>query len=262
MARTTAQHAPQELRPDGDPAAGRAKSVALRRHLERYLAWTEQKQLPESDTDSLRSYVRHLLEAGTRAERRGAADYFDTHRSVKAPRPATSAPRRAFTLTHEEERQELEAMSARDALVLRFLPATGCRVSEALRIRVERCRLGGAASQCPVIGKGGKARTVRVSVAMFKEIRSVFAGNEWLFETSAGKPIHRVYATSRMRKAIGRATGKRMSAHSLRHCFATRTIETTRKIRAVSECLGHSSVAITLNIYTHETLSDADLRIQ
>lgn len=41
--------------------------------------------------------------------------------------------------------------------------------------------------------------------------------------------------------------------HSLRHTFATRLIKNTNDFKTVSELLGHSSISITLDIYTHTT---------
>lgn len=41
------------------------------------------------------------------------------------------------------------------------------------------------------------------------------------------------------------------SFHSLRHTFATRLISNTNDFKTVSELLGHSSISITLDIYTH-----------
>ena len=39
--------------------------------------------------------------------------------------------------------------------------------------------------------------------------------------------------------------------HSLRHTFATRSIESRMDIKTLSEILGHSSVEITLKLYVH-----------
>ena len=41
--------------------------------------------------------------------------------------------------------------------------------------------------------------------------------------------------------------------HTLRHTFATRSIEVGFDVKSLSEILGHSSVNITLNRYVHSS---------
>jgi integrase len=108
---------------------------------------------------------------------------------------------------------------------------------------------------CPVLGKGGKARELRVSRELFEIVRESFDGRTWLFESSGGKPLYRDYAYRRIARAVLRATGKNFSPHCARHTFATRALERTGKIKAVSEYLEHASAAITLDMYTHEELA-------
>lgn len=47
--------------------------------------------------------------------------------------------------------------------------------------------------------------------------------------------------------------------HALRHTFATRCIESGFDVKTLSEILGHSNVAITLNKYVH---SSFELKIE
>lgn len=53
-------------------------------------------------------------------------------------------------------------------------------------------------------------------------------------------------------EAIERAEGlPHVGLHGLRHTFATRWVENGLDIKSLSELLGHSDAALTLNIYTH-----------
>jgi len=57
-----------------------------------------------------------------------------------------------------------------------------------------------------------------------------------------------------------KATGKHFSPHGCRHTFATRAIERTGKLKAISKYLGHASVSITLDMYVHEEIADDEIR--
>jgi len=48
---------------------------------------------------------------------------------------------------------------------------------------------------------------------------------------------------------------KRHKYHALRHTFATQAVEKNMDVKALSEILGHSNVAITLNLYVHPSLN-------
>ena len=52
---------------------------------------------------------------------------------------------------------------------------------------------------------------------------------------------------------------KHYNFHCLRHTFATRALELGMDIKTLSEILGHTNVAITLNRYAHSLL---DYKIQ
>ncbi len=50
-----------------------------------------------------------------------------------------------------------------------------------------------------------------------------------------------------------------LGAHALRHSFAARSDRRTGKTQALSQYLGHSSVAITMSIHVHESPDDGEL---
>ena len=202
---------------------------------------------------ALRGAAKELTSA------REAAAFSEALRDVKAPKKATGKVRRSFILSPSEEKAALAIMTPRDAALFRFLMATGTRISEALAVKKTDCIADGTMIRVPVFGKGEKAREVRITAGLFADILEAYSGETWLFETSGGKPVLRDYAYRRISQAVLQATGKHFSPHGCRHSFATRGIERTGKVKAVSEYLGHSGVGVTLDMYVHQDLSDEEL---
>ncbi len=74
----------------------------------------------------------------------------------------------------------------------------------------------------------------------------------FVFFSTAGTPlmkrnIYRVFETIMKNAKIN----THLTIHSMRHSFATRLLERGADIKTVSELLGHKSVQITLDIYSH-----------
>ncbi len=61
------------------------------------------------------------------------------------------------------------------------------------------------------------------------------------------------YLESFYRRTLEKCNIKSNKFHTLRHTFATRSIESKMDIKTLSEILGHSSVTITLKLYVHPT---------
>lgn len=49
--------------------------------------------------------------------------------------------------------------------------------------------------------------------------------------------------------------------HAIRHTFATRALELNVDIKTISDILGHSNVAITMNIYAHSLMEHKKIAI-
>jgi integrase len=98
------------------------------------------------------------------------------------------------------------------------------------------------------------------------------ASNTWhetgfVFTTETGRPVdgRDIYRTIQTAAKKAKLTG--VGIHTLRHSAATVMLENGVNIKAVSDLLGHSSIAITGDVYAHvsektardamETLSDA-----
>ena len=86
----------------------------------------------------------------------------------------------------------------------------------------------------------------------YKEKQSKIAGfNEDWFMFGNLKPLAKTTITREKDRAIKEAGVKRISIHDFRHSHASNLIANGINIVAVSKRLGHSSVEMTLRVYTH-----------
>ena len=111
-----------------------------------------------------------------------------------------------------------------------------------------------------ILGKGNKERSVAVSSVVIKRIHEVFGGKKHLFETGGGKPYRREYVSNQIKKASRRVLRREMSAHTLRHVFATTALKASWSPKKIAVQLGHSSTSITLDMYCHDSPCWTDLK--
>jgi len=146
----------------------------------------------------------------------------------------------------------------RDAAMLELLYATGLRVSELIKVKIEDLVMD--AGFLRTIGKGSKERIVpfgdsaRDSIVRYVELgRSAFDkyGDPHLFLSSRGRPMTRQSFWMKITK-YARLAGVHghISPHVLRHSFATHLLENGADLRSVQMMLGHSDISTT-QIYTH-----------
>lgn len=64
------------------------------------------------------------------------------------------------------------------------------------------------------------------------------------------------------KKVLAKAGVKDRKFHAIRHTFATRALELNVDIKTVSEILGHSNVAITMNVYVHSLMEQKKIAIE
>lgn len=75
---------------------------------------------------------------------------------------------------------------------------------------------------------------------------------DWLFTMSNGGPVDPDYITKLFPRRVKETPGvKRIRFHDLRHTWATLAIEAGVPAKVVSERLGHASITMTLDTYTH-----------
>lgn len=134
-------------------------------------------------------------------------------------------------------------------LVVNILFSTGMRVFELEKLNIETART----CNFSIRGKGGKDRVVFLDDTVCKML-SVFVGSRTsgpIFLNRFGNRMSKRYLQKLVeQRAITLKTSKPISAHTLRHLFATDLLENGAGIREIQEMLGHASL-VTTQRYTH-----------
>ena len=81
-----------------------------------------------------------------------------------------------------------------------------------------------------------------------------YENQDFIFATQVGKPLDPRYVQDVFKRLIKKADINDANFHCLRRTFATRALEANVPAKIVSEILGHSSVGITLDLYSHVSL--------
>ena len=145
----------------------------------------------------------------------------------------------------------------RDKAMLEVMYASGLRVSELINLSKQDINF--QQKILKIKGKGDKQRLVPIGdFAMeylnnyLNLVRSKNIGqtSKYIFLNSRGQKISRQYFFKQVKKYAKRANiDKKISPHTLRHCFATHLLEAGADIRMVQEMLGHANIETT-QIYT------------
>lgn len=81
---------------------------------------------------------------------------------------------------------------------------------------------------------------------------------EYVFTTDAGRPLDDRYMQRLFDRACSQAGVARRTLKETRHTFATLGLYQREPVKFISAALGHSSAAITLNVYSHVVADDRD----
>jgi integrase/recombinase XerD len=237
---------------------GRTLSDATAEDVRTYLgsgAWKPSTRARKAA--AIRSFYQRRLVTGLAT--------FDPTRALASPRLESTLPR---TLTVDEVERLLAQPKAtpgglRDRAILETLYGAGLRVSEALSLRLQDVDL--EVGFVRTIGKGDKERIVPLGRMAMQAIRAYnergrpFLGGPGtlkspeLFLNNRGRRLSR-QGLHAIIKRYAREAGLAddVSAHTLRHSFATHLLEGGADLRAVQEMLGHADLSTT-QIYTHVT---------
>lgn len=172
---------------------------------------------------------------------------------------------RAVKIPPREDPHYLQRL--RDTAFLEMLYATGLRVSELTSLNRDEVDL--KRREFTIRGKGRKPRMVFLTERAAKKIQEYFTARSDNFqplflnhhrgaskETISKGEERRLtsYWVEQLVKKYALLAGlkKKVTAHTLRHSFATTLLQRGADIRSVQEMLGHASITTT-QIYTHVT---------
>jgi len=171
---------------------------------------------------------------------------------VKRPRKDKKLP---VVLTRDEVAKILSVIdNIKHRAILMLIYSAGLRVGEVVNLRPEDIDSGRRLIHI----KGGKGRKDRYTLLsehalkVLKEYFREYRPSKWLFEgVKRGRHISTRTVQAVFRQACDKAGIKKdVTAHSLRHSFATHLLESRVDLRYIQEILGHKS-SKTTEIYTH-----------
>jgi integrase len=197
--------------------------------------------------------------------------------AVKPPRAERNEMR---TLDEGEVRQLLAATTGmRDHGLWVFLVTTGVRLGEALAVRwsdvdskecrvtikraVQRQRGAGLVFVEPKSARS--RRTVPIPPELLpvledqrrandldrRKARDLWQEHDLVFPNPVGRPRDAAYRSISFHTALERAGLTRLRLHDLRHTAATHLLTNHVHPKVVQDLLGHSTIAITLDTYSH-----------
>jgi integrase/recombinase XerD len=222
----------------------------------------EDRHPPQILEEDIKEYFAYLVSDSDHAPRsiavKKAALKFFFHEvmgmnivNLKTPKIPKSIP---IFLTKEEVRRLFErAPSKKSLLIMRLLYSTGLRVSECVNLKITDLELENGMGWVRS-GKGGKDRAFFLSAKLAQEIKKYLQtleeSEKYLFPGKKGhlsaRNVQKIIAnTARLAKI-----SKKVTAHKLRHSFATHNLDAGVDIRIIQELLGHSDLSTT-QIYTH-----------
>ncbi len=152
-------------------------------------------------------------------------------------------------------KEDKDERGLRDRAILETFYSSGLRISELVALNIDSVDF--ISGIIKVLGKGKKERIVPIGemaiVAIRRYLESRKKKSEAIFLNKNGKRI-----TARgVRNIVGKyikiaGIGQGVSAHTLRHSFATHLLDRGADLRTVQELLGHANLSTT-QIYTHLT---------
>ena len=222
--------------------------------LRKYLSVFKEKNL------SARTIARHLSVLRSFFRFLNREGYLKTNPTTSLSTPKQEKRLPSFLTENEiniliESAVPKDERGLRDRAILETFYSTGIRISELVGLGTQDIDfIGGIAK---VMGKGKKERIVPIGEHAIAAIRGYLGKRkkqqDALFLNRSGRRITTRGVRNIVKKYIRIASIKQgISAHTLRHSFATHLLNRGADLRSVQELLGHVNLSTT-QIYTHLT---------
>lgn len=191
---------------------------------------------------------------------------------VKGKASLPKLPKRLVEVLSRDEirRMEETARTERDKLIIRLLADAGLRVDELLGLRVGDLVQQGRTTFLHVRGKGSKDRMVPIP-RLYRRLR-IYAERSRARDSTSARIFlsHRKNANGeyqpltrsgllQMIKNTAEEAGieKRVYPHLLRHSFATWQLASGMNPIQLAQIMGHSSLSMIQEVYSHLSPNDA-----
>lgn len=236
-----------------------------------FLRYIHPRRCEEIQEEDIRRYMRHLVEerkvsGSTQNIAINAIKFYlekvkkgeRTVYIVERPRPEEKLP---VVLSEREMLALLENTgNLKHRCILYILYSAGLRMSEVLALKPSDLDPHRGVINVRG-GKHNKDRITLLSQVTFDLVRrymEAYHPREWLFEGAGGKPYSARSVNAVIKRSAKKAgITKNVSAHKLRHSFATHLLEQGTDLRYIQSLLGHSS-SKTTERYAHVTTRGLD----
>ena len=112
-----------------------------------------------------------------------------------------------------------------------------------------------------IIPLGEKAQTLLDTQKKAQLLERLRAGSAWtgedsyIFTSAVGTPLDRNNLGRVLRASLDKAQLERRGIHALRHSFATNAVRSGMDTKTLSEIIGHTNVAFTIQLYVHSDMN-------
>ena len=142
--------------------------------------------------------------------------------------------------------------SERNMLIIKMLYSSGLRLSECINLKIKNIEFDEGIAWIRA-GKGNKDRIAIMAENLIRELR-IYLRNKPKDQEYVFSGPHGPFSPRHVERIVKQAAEnaqiqKKVTPHTLRHCFATHLLEGGVDIRKIQELLGHSNLQTT-QIYT------------